>query len=86
MKTAQEKLQKSGSAGKTLPVVIERGEDGYYIVECPALDGAFTQGKTLDEAMYNIREVIDLILEEPDAQELLEGYNPKELSLHTITL
>ena len=86
MKTTQEKTTERSTVGKVLPVVIERGEDGYYIVECPALDGAFTQGKTLDEAMHNIREVIELILEEPEAQELLQGYNPKELSLHTITL
>lgn len=86
MKAMASTTQLENASGKVLPVVIERGEDGYYIVECTALDGAFTQGETLDEAMHNIREVIELILEEPDAQQQLEDYNPKELSLHTITL
>ena len=77
---------KHSASGKVLPVFVERGEDGYYIVECPVLDGCFTQGKTLDEALRNIREVIELILEETEARETLADYKPRELSLHTITL
>lgn len=48
-----------------IPLLIEKDEDGFYAVECPVLDGCYTQGKTLDEAISNIREVIDLLLEEP---------------------
>jgi predicted RNase H-like HicB family nuclease len=67
-----------------LSVFVEKGEDGYYVVECPTLDGCYTQGKTLDEALKNIHEVIDLILEEKEAHETLAAYQPRELSLHTI--
>ncbi|MFN3995819.1 MAG: type II toxin-antitoxin system HicB family antitoxin [bacterium] len=49
---------------KLLPIIIEKGEDGYYVAECPILPGCYTQGKTLDEALKNIREVIKLIFEE----------------------
>lgn len=86
MKTVQNQLNQPDVSGKVLPVVIERGEDGYYVVECPVLDGCYTQGKTLDEALFNIREVIELILEDSEAREQLEGYIPTELSLHTIRL
>ncbi len=41
-----------------LPVVIEPGEDGYYVVECPTLPGCVSQGKTEVEALRNIREAI----------------------------
>ncbi|MSQ28506.1 MAG: type II toxin-antitoxin system HicB family antitoxin [Dehalococcoidia bacterium] len=41
-----------------LPVVIEAGEDGYYVVECPTLPGCVSQGKTEVEALRNIREAI----------------------------
>ena len=34
------------------------------MVECPLLQGCYTQGKTLDEALKNIHEVIELCLEE----------------------
>ena len=46
-----------------LPVVITRDEDGYYIAEVPVLRSCFTQGKTREEALANIKEVIRLCLE-----------------------
>lgn len=45
-------------------VVIERDEDGVYVGEVPQLSGCYSQGKTLDELMTNIKEVIELCLEE----------------------
>ena len=50
------------------------------------LPGCYTQGKTLDEALRNIREVIELLLEEDQARELMESYQPTEMGLHTLTL
>lgn len=44
-------------------VIIEKDEDGYYVAEVPDLKGCYTQGKTLEEVMKNIREVIELCLE-----------------------
>ena len=72
--------------GKRLPVIVEKGSDGYYVVECPLFEGCYTQGKTIDEALRNIREVIDLILEDAAARQLLRTYRPEEISLHTISL
>jgi len=46
-----------------LPVVITRDEDGYYVAEVPVLRSCFTQGKTREEALANIKEVIHLCLE-----------------------
>ena len=54
-------------------VVIERDEDGVFIGEVPQLRGCYTQGKTLDELMKNIQEVIYLCLEEqPETEDLPE--------------
>ncbi len=47
----------------TLKVIIERGEDGYFVASCPALKSCWSQGKTRQEALQNIREAIDLYLE-----------------------
>ena len=69
-----------------VPLIVEKDEDGIYVVECPVFEGCYTQGKTLDEALTNIREVIDLILEEKENRELLNSYHPQEVSLHTITV
>ena len=46
-----------------LPVLVEKDEDGFFVAECPLLQGCYTQGKTLDEALKNIHEVIELCLE-----------------------
>jgi len=72
--------------GLQLPLFVEKDEDGFYVVECPVLEGCYTQGKTIDEALKNIREVIELVVEEKENQEILRDYHPKELSLHTIIL
>jgi predicted RNase H-like HicB family nuclease len=53
-----------GPAGREFYVVIERDEDGYYVGEVPQLRACYTQGRTLDELMANIREAIELCLED----------------------
>jgi predicted RNase H-like HicB family nuclease len=72
--------------GTQVPVFIEKDEDGFYVVECPLFEGCYSQGKTVDEALRNIREVMDMILEERKNRDILKTYRPKELSLHTISL
>jgi len=47
-----------------LPIIIEIDEDGYYIVTCPLFKGCHSYGETIDEALENIKEIIDLCLEE----------------------
>jgi predicted RNase H-like HicB family nuclease len=72
--------------GAQVPVFIEKDEDGFYVVECPLFEGCYSQGKTVDEALRNIREVIRLVAEEKRNRDILRTYHPKEVSLHTITL
>ena len=48
------------------PVIVEKDEDGFYVAECPSLNGCYTQGESLDEALENIHEVIRMCLEEDD--------------------
>jgi len=44
------------------PIIIEQDEDGVFIVDCPSLKGCHTHGSTIEEAMENIKEVIELCL------------------------
>lgn len=46
-----------------IKVVLERGEDGQYVAHCPALKSCWSQGRTREEALQNIREAIELYLE-----------------------
>lgn len=44
-------------------VLIERGQDGYFVAWVPAIPGCHTQGKTYEELIVNVREAIQLCLE-----------------------
>ncbi len=57
---------------KEFYVVIERDEDGIYIGEVPQLKACYSQGDTIDELMRNIREVIELCLEEIEEESTTE--------------
>ncbi|MHC4443387.1 MAG: type II toxin-antitoxin system HicB family antitoxin [Planctomycetota bacterium] len=50
---------------RTFQAVIEKCPDtGLYVGYIPGFPGAHSQGKTLDELTENLREVIELILED----------------------
>ncbi len=49
-------------------VVLEPDADGGYVVTCPTLPGCYSQGDTLDEALENIHEAIELCLWDMNAQ------------------
>jgi predicted RNase H-like HicB family nuclease len=71
---------------RRFPVIVEKDEDGFYAVECPVLRGCYTQGKTLDEALKNIREVIELCLEEKENRIFAKNYQPIEIGLHMVAV
>jgi predicted RNase H-like HicB family nuclease len=62
-------------------VFLEPDEDGGYVVVCPSFQGCYSQGETVEEALSNIREAIELCLEElcdrgedvPDPSNILIG-------------
>jgi predicted RNase H-like HicB family nuclease len=54
---------------KHFPVIIEQDEDGIYIVSCPQLKGCHSYGETIEEAMKNISEAIELCLEDTSLSE-----------------
>mgnify|MGYP001056636431 CR=1 FL=1 len=39
-------------------ITIEQDEDGIFVVECPAIPGCISQGKTEKEAVENIKDAI----------------------------
>jgi predicted RNase H-like HicB family nuclease len=42
----------------TFHITLEIAEDGWIVVECPALPGCVSQGKDKEEAINNIRGAI----------------------------
>lgn len=64
-----------------LPVIVETDEDGVYIVSCPVFKGCHSYGKTIDEAIENIKEVIELCLEEEKPKNLNRFVGFRELEV-----
>ncbi len=60
-------------------------DSGLYVGSVPGLAGAHTQGASLDELQRNLREVLELLLEERTAQgESIEGTT--FVGIHQITV
>jgi predicted RNase H-like HicB family nuclease len=55
-------------------VVIEKDEDGFYVGEVPQLKACYSQGRTLDELMVNMREVIALCLEDETSEAVIDEF------------
>lgn len=49
-------------------VILIPDETGGYVVEVPSLPGCYSQGETEEEALANIREAIELHIEDMIAQ------------------
>lgn len=46
-----------------LKVVLEHSDEGGYTALVPSLPGCISEGNTIDEALLNIKEAIELYLE-----------------------
>jgi len=58
---------------RTLTILIEQDEDGYYVATVPALRSCYTQARTLPALRKRVLEVIKLCLarERPPQQEFI---------------
>ncbi|MEH2336501.1 type II toxin-antitoxin system HicB family antitoxin [Nostoc sp.] len=65
-----------------LKVLLEPSDEGGYTVHVPSLPGCISEGETVEEALENIQEAIELYLE-PLEDELItqEGVIVRELVL-----
>ena len=51
------------SKNLTFSIVVDKDKNG-YVAECRELQGCYTEGKSYEEAIENIKEVIELHLED----------------------
>ena len=62
-----------------LPVVVEVDEDGVFIVSCPLFKGCHSYGKTIDEALENLKEVVAMCIEEQPTEETNKFIGVREM-------
>ena len=63
-----------------IKIALMQGEDGYFVARCLSLKSCWSQGKTKNEALKNIREAIELFLE-PDPIDLTKPYQQEIVEL-----
>jgi predicted RNase H-like HicB family nuclease len=51
------------SGSHEFPLILTLDVDGGFVVECPLIPGCISQGGTREEALANIREAIQLCLQ-----------------------
>jgi len=47
---------------QVFPVILEEDETGGYVVTNPSLEGCYSQGETIEQALDNIKEATELCL------------------------
>ncbi len=63
------------------PIVVEKDESGFFVAVNPSLAGCYSQGKTVEEALANVREATELCLESAKEK---EAHHDTQVSVHLI--
>ena len=53
-----------------IKVILEKQDEGGYTVYVPSLSGCISEGETIEEALKNIKEAVELYLE-PGENEII---------------
>ncbi len=70
---------------KTFTAVIEKDADtNLYVGYIPSLRGANSQGETLDELQENLREVVEMLLEDPDLVISTEFVDTQQIVIESV--
>jgi len=65
-----------------LKVILEPSDEGGYTIYAPSLPGCISEGETVEDALTNIREAIELYLEPvEDDWVITEGVAVEEIEL-----
>lgn len=70
-----------------LPVIVEKDQDGFFVADCPEIQGCHTQGNTLEQALTNIRDAIKLHLKIlKEEKQDIPTYQPVSLTSIEVSL
>lgn len=64
MKTPKKRKHQVKAGPRQFVVVLTPEKGGWYSVTCPSLPGCHSQGKGISQALANIREAIELVIED----------------------
>ena len=63
--------------------IIKEMSNGWYFAQCEQMPNAITQGETVEEALKNLKDAIQLLLEDEmkDFQKSHQGFMRRKLEL-----
>ncbi len=67
-----------------LPIIVEQDEDKVYIVSCPQFRGCHSYGSTIDEAMQNLNEVIEMCMQEEGIENINSFIGFREVEMEVL--
>ena len=59
----------------TLTAIIEKSNDGWYVGQLEEMPEVLSQGKTVNELLANLKDALNLILEDRK-EDMLRSYSP----------
>lgn len=72
---------KQTNSCRWFPIVVEKDEDGFFVAVNPSLEGCYSQGRTIEEALANVQEATELCLEGTNEK---EAHSDTQVSVHLI--
>jgi len=72
-------MEKQCSKVSYINIVIALDDDG-YLAHCPGIQGAFAEGDTIDEAIFNCLDVVKMIADYRKERDEPLGVNEVELT------
>jgi predicted RNase H-like HicB family nuclease len=72
----------SDSKAAFLPIVLERNDDG-YLASVPGVSGAFAEGDSVEEAIFNCVDVVKLIIAYRTERGESTGFNEVDIAPET---
>ena len=64
-----------------VPIVVEQDEDNVFIVSCPTFSACRSYGRTIDDAMENINQVISMCMKEISVKEFNSFIGFREIEI-----
>lgn len=66
------------------PIIIEKSEEGYY-AECPLVQGTYAEGDTEEQVIFNLKDVLKLILEDMKARGNVFDFSARRVPSITVS-
>jgi predicted RNase H-like HicB family nuclease len=69
----------------TLTAIIEKSDDGWYVGQLEEMPEVLSQGKTVNELLANLKDALNLILEDRK-EDMLKNYSGRKFIRRKVSI